>query len=231
MQVFLDLYNNDIESLGNGLEHFSELQVLILGKNRLKSVEGLGLGPLKSLDVLDLRSNMLTSIASSTNMGVALFPTLSHMTKLRTLNLAGNQLRDMRGVSALQSLMELNLSRNKLPGLSSELGLLTGLEKLFLAHNEIGEAHESSSSGAYAQKANTHKITSKCVTHSFHISSHSFIHSFFHLLYREGGEMVKQAGDLASLSPRSETKNASEATTSPRMLQHNAGQKVRMFVL
>lgn len=43
--------------------------------------------------------------------------------------------------------------------------------------------------------------------------------------------MVKQAGDLASLSPRSETKNVSEATTSPRMLQHNAGQKVRMFVL
>ena len=180
MQVFLDLYNNDIESLGNGLEHFSELQVLILGKNRLKSVEGLGLGPLKSLDVLDLRSNMLTSIASSTNMGVALFPTLSHMTKLRTLNLAGNELRDMRGVSALQSLMELNLSRNKLPGLSSELGLLTGLEKLFLAHNEIGEAHESSSGGAYAQKANTHKITSKCVTHSFifAVSSLSFIHSF-----------------------------------------------------
>ena len=180
MQVFLDLYNNDIESLGNGLEHFSGLQVLILGKNRLQSVEGLGLGPLKSLDVLDLRSNMLTSIASSTNMGVALFPTLSHMTKLRTLNLAGNQLRDMRGVSALQSLTELNLSRNKLPGLSSELGLLTGLEKLFLAHNEIGEAHESSRGGAYAQKAYTHKITSNPLVSFLFLYPliHSFIHSF-----------------------------------------------------
>ena len=180
MQVFLDLYNNDIESLGNGLEHFSELQVLILGKNRLQSVEGLGHGPLKSLDVLDLRSNMLTSMASSTNMGVALFPTLSHMTKLRTLNLAGNQLRDMRGVSALQSMTELNLSRNKLPGLSSELGLLTGLEKLFLAHNEIGEAHESSSGGAYAQKAYTHKITSNPLVSFLFLYPliHSFIHSF-----------------------------------------------------
>jgi Leucine-rich repeat (LRR) protein len=86
--VFLDLYNNQIATLGNGLELLHELQVLILGKNRLRSVEGLHFTPLRSLDVLDLRSNLLTSAPSN---GYPLFPTLAHMTKLRTLNLAGNQ--------------------------------------------------------------------------------------------------------------------------------------------
>ena len=88
--VFLDLYNNQITTIGNGLELLHELQVLILGKNRLRSVEGLHLPPLRSLDVLDLRSNHLTSAPSN---GYPLFPTLAHMTKLRTLNLAGNQVR------------------------------------------------------------------------------------------------------------------------------------------
>ena len=97
--IFLDLYNNSIEEVGEELAAVPTLRVLMLGKNRISRISALE--PLAKLDVLDLHSNLISRIEG-----------LSTLAELRVLNLAGNRLSVVEGLSRLASLTELNVRRN-----------------------------------------------------------------------------------------------------------------------
>jgi len=61
---------------------------------------------------------------------------LSSLTELRVLNLAGNEIRTVECVGSLQSLTELNLRRNKINHVY-ELHLLPALQRVFLSNNAL----------------------------------------------------------------------------------------------
>ena len=121
--IFLDLYNNQIESIG-ALDHVPMLRVLMLGKNRIRTIENLD--PLPKLDVLDLHSNAISSLGR-----------VGHLTELRVLNLAGNRIDRVDGsVRGMRSLTELNLRRNNIES-CADLDLLPSLQRLFLSNNAL----------------------------------------------------------------------------------------------
>ncbi|XP_035706372.1 uncharacterized protein LOC110843635 isoform X3 [Folsomia candida] len=123
--VVLDLYDNRIERISLGLLGFTSLRVLLLGKNRIRRIEGLE--GLKRLEILDLHGNQLRYVD---NLGV--------LSSLRVLNLAGNILRSIRnlGPNGINTLTELNLKRNRIRNLD---GLVKAphLKKLLLANNDL----------------------------------------------------------------------------------------------
>ncbi|XP_017771668.1 PREDICTED: leucine-rich repeat-containing protein 49 [Nicrophorus vespilloides] len=122
--VFLDLYNNQIDSMKN-LISLETLRVLLIGKNRIKKIEGLE--NLTKLEVLDLHGNLINSVTG-----------LETLSQLRVLNLAGNQLKCLQAteMGGLKSLQELNLRRNHLKRLSG-LPEMCNLHKIFLSNNEM----------------------------------------------------------------------------------------------
>lgn len=85
------------------------------------------------LDVLDLHDNLLNSTAG-----------FEDLVTLRVLNIAGNRIERICRLSALTSLVELNLKRNMLTSLCSFSGdvhspslpsIPENLKYLFLSHN------------------------------------------------------------------------------------------------
>jgi Leucine-rich repeat (LRR) protein len=76
--IFLDLYNNKLQSLEGPLGTIKGLRVLMAGKNRIAMISNLT--QLRKLDVLDLHSNEIRLIEG-----------LAKLTDLRVLNLAGMQ--------------------------------------------------------------------------------------------------------------------------------------------
>ncbi|KAK6617306.1 hypothetical protein RUM44_005637 [Polyplax serrata] len=122
--VFLDLYNNQVETI-MGLESLENLRVLLFGKNRLKKIGGIR--TLTKLEVLDLHGNQINQISG-----------LNSLVQLKVLNLAGNQIRTINSndLEGLRSLQELNLKRNRLRKVLDLAGP-SHLEKLFLSNNEI----------------------------------------------------------------------------------------------
>ncbi|XP_067648087.1 serine-rich adhesin for platelets [Eurosta solidaginis] len=124
--VFLDLYDNQIERIGN-LDGLPALTVLLLGKNRISDLSGL-VSLKQTLRVLDLHGNKITSISGKLNC----------LHELNSLNLAGNLLRQIctNDFNGLQQLRELNLKRNKIKRING-FQHLTALESLWLCHNEL----------------------------------------------------------------------------------------------
>ncbi|CAK9813867.1 Leucine-rich repeat-containing protein 49 [Anthophora quadrimaculata] len=122
--VFLDLYDNQIERICN-LEILENLRVLLIGKNRLKRIEGIK--QLCKLEVLDLHGNQIVQISD-----------LNNLVSLKVLNLAGNNIKAIgyHDFEGLSSLKELNLKRNKIKKL---LGFddTPQLQKLYLSNNDI----------------------------------------------------------------------------------------------
>lgn len=132
--VFLDLYDNQIEKISN-LDGLPALTVLLLGKNRISDLSGLS--SLKSsLRVLDLHGNKLCSIANKINC----------LKELKSLNLAGNQIRQINhnDFLGLNNLKELNLKRNKLKRING-FQHLNSLERLWLCHNDLHKVDDMSS--------------------------------------------------------------------------------------
>jgi leucine-rich repeat-containing protein 49 len=121
--IFLDLYNNCIESLSRDLECVPTLRVLMLGKNRIKAISHLE--KLGKLDVLDLHSNAIARVEQ-----------LGALSELRVLNLAGNRLTELDELGSLQSLTELNVRRNQIVKANS-LQQLQSLQRVFLSNNRV----------------------------------------------------------------------------------------------
>ena len=82
-----------------GLEKFTQLDHLFLGKNQLTDVKGLE--KLTQLKTLNLVGNQLTDVKG-----------LEKLTKLKILHLNRNQLTDVKGLEKLTQLKELSLRDN-----------------------------------------------------------------------------------------------------------------------
>ncbi|XP_017891797.2 leucine-rich repeat-containing protein 49 [Ceratina calcarata] len=141
--VFLDLYDNQIERICN-FEVLENLRVLLIGKNRIKKIEGLK--QLSKLEVLDLHGNQIVQISD-----------LNNLASLKVLNVAGNNIKtigqhDFRG---LASLKELNLRRNKIKRLSGFDETLQ-LQKLYLSNNDIQKIEDI---GSLAKALQLREIT------------------------------------------------------------------------
>ncbi|XP_011187169.1 uncharacterized protein LOC105215103 [Zeugodacus cucurbitae] len=143
--VFLDLYDNQIERIGN-LDGLPTLSVLLLGKNRLTDISGLA-SLRQTLRVLDLHGNKISSIAGK----------LSCLQELKSLNLAGNLLRQIgpNDFAGLTQLRELNLKRNKIKRING-FHHLSALERLWLCHNEL---HRVDDMASIAKATNLLEVT------------------------------------------------------------------------
>ncbi|KAH8365500.1 hypothetical protein KR093_001428 [Drosophila rubida] len=132
--VFLDLYDNQIERIAN-LDGLPALSVLLLGKNRIQDIAGLA-SLSGTLRVLDLHGNKLTSLGNRINC----------LQQLKSLNLAGNQIRQInqQDFHGLRLLRELNLKRNRLRRING-FQHLVALERLWLCHNELHKVDDMAS--------------------------------------------------------------------------------------
>ncbi|XP_040943980.1 receptor-like protein 14 isoform X5 [Gossypium hirsutum] len=145
---YLDLSSNKIEGSGHqrGLNNLSNLKYLDLSWNRIESISNKGLNNLSNLKYLDLSGNNIESIS---NQG---FQWLSRLTKLETLRLSGNSLKNsslsgnqlggkllhIQELNHLANLKYLDLSGNKIESISNKDGTqlrLTNLEELDLSGN------------------------------------------------------------------------------------------------
>ncbi|OXU30110.1 hypothetical protein TSAR_003786 [Trichomalopsis sarcophagae] len=141
--VFLDLYDNQIDRFCN-FDSLENLRVLLMGKNRIKKIEGLK--GLTKLEVLDLHGNQIMQVSG-----------LEELNLLKVLNLAGNNIKiigycDFQGLSSLK---ELNLRRNKIKKL---LGFenTPQLQKLYLSFNDIQKIEDM---GSIAKALQIREIT------------------------------------------------------------------------
>lgn len=106
----LDLSNNTISELGEGLPRMTSLQVLRLENNRIDALPD-NIGSCKALVKLDLSTNNLHSLPDS----------MGQFRKLQRLNVANNMLRRVpASMGGLKTLKELDL-RCSLKALPSEL--------------------------------------------------------------------------------------------------------------
>eukprot|EP00903_Cladosiphon_okamuranus_P021119 g19400.t1 len=128
--IFLDLYNNNIDTMEGPLSMMVGLRVMMIGKNKITKISNLG--SLRKLDVLDLHSNSIRDIEG-----------LASLQDLRVLNLAGNQIRAVENVRTLTALTELNLRRNNIEKVT-ELDALPRLQRLFLSNNRINSFQDCS---------------------------------------------------------------------------------------
>lgn len=95
----LDLSNNTISELGEGLPRMASLQVLRLENNRIDALPD-NIGSCKALVKLDLSTNNLHSLPDS----------MGHFRKLQRLNVANNMLRRVpASMGGLKTLKELDL--------------------------------------------------------------------------------------------------------------------------
>lgn len=143
--VFLDLYDNQIDKIGN-LDGLKSLTVLLLGKNRIVDIAGI-VCLRNSLRVLDLHGNRITNISHK----------ICRLQELKSLNLAGNTLRHIYGgdFAGLQNLRELNLKRNRIKRLGG-FEDLQHLERLWLCNNDIHRVEDMS---CIAKAINLKEIT------------------------------------------------------------------------
>ncbi|XP_075163695.1 uncharacterized protein LOC142236320 [Haematobia irritans] len=143
--VFLDLYDNQIERIAS-LDGLTSLTVLLLGKNRITDISGLA-SLRATLKVLDLHGNKLCSVANKINC----------LRELKSLNLAGNQIRQINhnDFMGLSNLKELNLKRNKLKRING-FQHLVALERLWLCHNDL---HKVDDMSTISQAYNVIEIT------------------------------------------------------------------------
>ncbi len=130
----LELSDSQLRDL-RGLEHALNLEILVLRNNLIEDLSPLsGLNKLKRLDlsgnrIAGLKKNLVD--VSSINTGKSSVSALTH------LNLSGNKLRGLSGINYFSNLLNLNVSKNSLTdlqGLSSLKKLLT----LNASENQLG---------------------------------------------------------------------------------------------
>lgn len=112
----LDCTDKDISSL-EGIEQFSDMQVLLVAQNRIQDVQPLAALP--ELAHLDISSNELDNLAG-----------LENLTKLNMLDGSHNRLDDASALSGAKSLKRLYLNTNRLQDLAfvSDLSALENLD-------------------------------------------------------------------------------------------------------
>ncbi|KAI3421731.1 uncharacterized protein J3R85_011930 [Psidium guajava] len=135
----LELGSNRLRVMEN-LQNFVNLQELWLGRNRIKAVNLCGLTCIKKIS---LQSNRLTSMAG-----------FEGCIALEELYLSHNGIAKMEGLSTLVNLRVLDLSSNKLKSID-DIQSLTWLEDLWLNDNQI----ESLESIAEAVAGSREKLT------------------------------------------------------------------------
>ena len=126
----LDLANNRISGLGEGLCTLQYLMRLQLRNNKLDCLPE-NIGGLASLTELDASHNQITEIPES----------IGAMRQLERLDLSVNSIeRTPVTLCGLQNLRCLLLSHNKIQHVAGRIGRLRELRKLCLDHNEITAA-------------------------------------------------------------------------------------------
>lgn len=122
--LFLDLSNNDLETLPPQTRRLANLQTLILNNNPLGHFQFRQLPSLLNLETLHMRS---------TQRNLSNFPSsIENLINLTDLDLAQNELTKVPdGIFCLPTLKRLNLSENQIVELSS------GKQNLFLGYNYV----------------------------------------------------------------------------------------------
>lgn len=100
--VSADLSQNYIADIGD-LSHHPNLECLLLGANSISTISGLS--KLSHLQVLDLSNNQIECITNLDNLPI------------RELNISGNRITSLKGLSKLPYLTALNASANKIASL------------------------------------------------------------------------------------------------------------------
>jgi internalin A len=125
----LDLSDNRLERVPEGIIRLSNLTTLNLSNNRIREVPGV-IAHLSNLTALDLSSNQIIEVTED----------ITRLSKLTTLNLSSNKLREVHEViTRLFKLTSLNLSHNQLREVPERIALLASLTTLDLSHNELIE--------------------------------------------------------------------------------------------
>ncbi|KAF9069257.1 L domain-like protein, partial [Rhodocollybia butyracea] len=142
----LDLYDNKIKDPGSALDKLSNISVLDLSFNLIRSVPD-SITYLTSLKTIYFVQNRITKITG-----------LNSLISLRSLELGGNRIRKIENLDSLVNLEELWLGKNKITKLENISSLqklkvlsiqsnritvieglerLTNLEELYLSHNGV----------------------------------------------------------------------------------------------
>jgi len=143
----LDLYDNKIKHVDDGLDECKKMSVLDLSFNLLRSIPEV-LERLPCLQTVYFVQNRISKISYLSNLGAT----------LRSLELGGNRIRKIENLEALVNLEELWLGKNKiskLEGLDSlsklkilsiqsnritkleNLSKLENLEEIYISHNGV----------------------------------------------------------------------------------------------
>lgn len=129
----LDLRDRSLAELPEVVCKYTQLQVLLLGKNRLSALPD-RFGDLKNLKILYLNNNLLTKLPEN----------FSSMTALQTLMLDGNKLAALPDdFGNLKNLEDLSLYNNQITRIPPGFGSLNNLRRLHLSVNPIGTLPES----------------------------------------------------------------------------------------
>lgn len=122
----LNLADLGIEEVPKSVAKIKSLEILNLGKNKIKELRPLG--ELPNLKVIYLDSNQIKSI----------HPEFFDTVNLNVLNLSGNQIQNIpENISSQKKLRRLFLSENKISFLSEFILELESLEYFDLAYNQL----------------------------------------------------------------------------------------------
>lgn len=127
----LDVSQNLLSSLPEGLNNLTNLSTLIGSNNRLNTdsfSKDFGLAMSSCLKVLSLGGNELTCLP----------PQVLEMSQLRSLYLGSNRITELtKDISRLENLRVLYLGGNQLTSIPHEVGLLQNLQALSLCENRL----------------------------------------------------------------------------------------------
>lgn len=129
----LNLSNSGLTDVPVEIATMSNLQKLILFRNKLESIPGF-VGNLSKLETLSIQSNKLKSLP----------PEIGKLSNLKKLDLRFNHLKQLPDESCnLSELVELDMRNNLLDSLPFCIGDLSKLEYLYLADNNLLQLSEN----------------------------------------------------------------------------------------
>ncbi|CAF4313040.1 unnamed protein product [Rotaria magnacalcarata] len=148
----LDLSENEFELFPKEIGFLTKLTKLTVAKNRLRALPH-EFGALYNLRSLDLSHNQLTQLPESfgdlinleeiyVNANrLTIFPCFNQCSRLKEIHMADNQLTEITDnqLTALLTLISLNLRGNKIHTLPDQIALLPNLERLDVTNNDLSD--------------------------------------------------------------------------------------------
>lgn len=129
----ISLFGNKITHIDEEISRLQNLEVLYLGRNRMKSFPK-AICELKNLKVLSLAFNDIDSIPDC----------ICRLQNLERLFLSNNKLRYVSdSLGSLKKLEQLDLNRNSVRVLPQELGFLSSMQFLDLSFNNLAALPDS----------------------------------------------------------------------------------------